>query len=85
MSGYDIHPIAEKLNALSGDYEIGGLQELRKSIKNFSRRPGRHIFSAQTTHDDWAFHHGGRSELQFNIGKDRPGGSMRGCSEFCVR
>jgi hypothetical protein len=32
------------------------------------RKPGSNIFSSQTIHSDWAFHHGGRSELQFNIG-----------------
>ena len=72
----DIHAIAKKLNTHCGDYAIGGLQELRKTIKNLSRRPCKGIFSGQTTRDDWAFHHGGRTELQFNIGKDGSGGSM---------
>ena len=76
MNDCDIHAIAAELNTRSDDYAIGRLQELRKLIKNFSRRPGKHIFSDQTTDDDWAFHHGGRSELQFNIGKDGSGGSM---------
>ncbi|MCH7688163.1 MAG: hypothetical protein IH899_16025 [Planctomycetes bacterium] len=76
MNECDIYAIVAELNGRSDDYAIGGLQELRKTIKNFSRRPGKHIFSDQTTHDDWAFHHGGRSELQFNIGQDGSGGTM---------
>jgi hypothetical protein len=37
-------------------------------LKTLNRRPGNKIFSTQTIFDDWAFHHGGRTELQFNIG-----------------
>ena len=71
-----IHAIAAELNTRSNRFSIGDLQELRKALKGFSRRPGSYIFSDQTTNDDWAFHHGGRSELQFNIGKDGSGGTM---------
>ena len=76
MNDCDVHAIAAELNARSSTYSIGDLQELRKTLKNFSRRPGTHIFSDKTTHDDWAFHHGGRVELQFNIGKDGSCGTM---------
>ena len=76
MNDCDIPAIAAELNARSRDYAIGGLQELRKVIKGLSRRPGKAIFSDKTTYDNWAFHHGGRSELQFNIGKDGTGGAM---------
>ena len=76
MNEYDIHEIARELNSRCDSYEIGRLQEIRKTIKNFLRRPGPHIFSGQTIHDDWAFHHGGRPELQFNIGKDGSDGTM---------
>lgn len=54
---------------------IGALQELRARLKKLKRRPGRDVFSAQTTTDHYAFHHGGRPELQFNIGEiSDPGG-----------
>jgi hypothetical protein len=37
---------------------------------------GRTIFSARSTQDEWAFHSGGRDELQFNVGLDEfPDGS----------
>lgn len=65
-----IEAIANAINAASKDFEIGGLQDLRKELRNFSRRPGSRIFSKQTITPHWAFHHGGRSELQFNIGFD---------------
>lgn len=61
--------IAAELNARSRTHAIGALQEVRAGLKRLSRKPGHDIFSAQTTNDDWAFHHGGRSELQFNIGE----------------
>ena len=76
MHDCDIHEIATELNARSDTYAIGGLQELRKVLKKFKKLPRKHIFSTQTIHDGYAFHHGGRRELQFNIGKDGPGDSI---------
>lgn len=64
----DIHGIADKLNDLAPPHPIGKLQYIRTQLKKLNRRPGDKIFSTQTTSDDWAFHHGGRTELQFNIG-----------------
>jgi hypothetical protein len=64
----DIHSIADKLNDLAPPHPIGKLQDIRTQLKKLKRRPGDKIFSTQTTFDDWAFHHGGRTELQFNIG-----------------
>ncbi len=64
----NIPAIANKLNQLAASHPIGKLQEIRTQLKKLNRRPGDKIFSAHTTFDDWAFHHGGRTELQFNIG-----------------
>ena len=52
-------------------HAIGELQNIRAKLRGLSRRPGSVIFSSQTTHEHWAFHHGGRSELQFNIGLEK--------------
>lgn len=71
-----IPEIAEHLNELAANYDIGRLQEIRKELKGFSRRPGSKIFSAQTIEEHYAFHHGGRSELQYNIGFDGSGGKQ---------
>lgn len=66
--------LANDVNSKSKGFEIGGLQELRKELHGFARRPGSKIFSKQTINPHWAFHHGGRTELQFNIGFDRSDG-----------
>jgi hypothetical protein len=49
---------------------IGELQIIRAGLKGQARRPGTNIFRSQTIEEDWAFHYGGRSELQFNIGRE---------------
>lgn len=69
-----IEQISNAINAESEAFEIGGLQDLRKEIQRFSKRPGSKIFSKQTINPYWAFHYGGRTELQFNIGFDRSDG-----------
>jgi hypothetical protein len=69
VSKPDIHAIAAELNSRSRTHPIGALQEIRADLKGLSRQAGHDIFSGQTINDDWAFHHGGRSELQFNIGE----------------
>ena len=66
----DIPAIAEKLNKLAPAHTIGKLHDIRKQLRQLNRRPGDKIFSAQTTSENWAFHHGGRTELQFNIGRE---------------
>lgn len=69
----DISTICEKLNALSKDYKIGQLQTLRKKVKGLSKPKTLKLFSEQTITDEWAFHSGGRTELQFNIGYESEG------------
>ena len=70
----DIQSLADKLNSKADRYQIGGLQDLRKKLRGLSKRPGNSIFSSKTTFQDFAFHHGGRTELQFNIGFDGSNG-----------
>src|SRR5206468_1487151 len=50
--------------------EIGHLQEIRKELKGKSRVTWHGIFHQKTIRekDGYAFHYGGRTELQFNIG-----------------
>lgn len=67
----NIKTLAQAVNAESKAYSVGGLQTLRATLKSLKRVPGSAIFSSQTTFNDWAFHHGGRSELQFNIGAEK--------------
>ena len=75
----NIHQIAEKLNTLakSEKFEIGRLPELRKKHLGKKRLPDK-IFTSKTifdTTDTYAFHHGGRDEIQFNFGADYPDGN----------
>jgi hypothetical protein len=66
----DIQSIAEKINELSQDYEVGNLQQIRKKNKSLKKLHTNKIFSTITTFDEYAFHDGGRTEIQYNIGFD---------------
>lgn len=69
-----IRELAEAINRASGDFEIGGLQKLRMRLRSHERLAAPAIFDARTVHPSYAFHVGGRTELQFNIGtEDRDG------------
>jgi hypothetical protein len=76
VSQLDVNAIAQRLNERARTHPVGELQTIRAELKGLARRPGTNIFSAQTTHEDWAFHHGGRSELQFNIGTEHAFGRI---------
>ncbi|MFT4117909.1 hypothetical protein [Bradyrhizobium sp.] len=67
---FDVGPIARNLNARAASYAIGELQDIRMRLRGYSRRPSSDIFTSHTIHQHWAFHYGGRTELQFNIGVD---------------
>lgn len=64
-----IKQIANGINSRSKYFKIGKLQELRTRLKKLNRRPGEKIFRNNTIFDNYAFHYGGRKELQYNIGK----------------
>ncbi|PZP83551.1 MAG: hypothetical protein DI582_10775 [Azospirillum brasilense] len=62
-----VHTVAQQINLRAHAYAIGQLQSIRAELKG-KRRSGTDIFTTKTIHPDWASHHGGRTELQFNIG-----------------
>lgn len=64
----DLLKIADSINSKASDYKIGNLQHLRKEILSKSRLPSQFIFDHRSVSEEWAFHYGGRKELQFNIG-----------------
>ncbi|GAG42553.1 unnamed protein product, partial [marine sediment metagenome] len=78
MTDLDVPAIATELNARALSHPIGQLQEIRQNLKELDRLPGKDIFriGSKTVVPDWACHYGGRTELQFNIGKDGSGGAM---------
>ncbi len=70
----NIHDLAEQINLRSSSYNFGELQEIRKQIKGLRKKPTNKIFTSESISDDgWAFHIGGRSEIQFNIGFEDDG------------
>ncbi|HEY8931330.1 MAG TPA: hypothetical protein VIM55_19155 [Mucilaginibacter sp.] len=69
-----IHELAEKLNqlAIKNDHDIAALPALRKRYLSKQLLPHK-IFSKHTIKDSpdiYAFHHGGRDEMQFNVGQE---------------
>jgi hypothetical protein len=66
--------VAQHLNrkAVSGGYKISALPELRKRYLHKIKLPSA-IFTEKTIFngaDQYAFHHGGRDEIQFNVGEE---------------
>ena len=66
----DIQEIAEKINDCSQKYNIGSLQQIRKKNKSLRKLHTLKIFSSSTIFNGYAFHDGGRTEIQYNIGFD---------------
>ena len=65
---FTIQTLAEALHSAAGNFAVGQLQELRAQLHSRSRASPPALFDHRTIHDDYAFHVGGRKELQFNIG-----------------
>ena len=72
----DIALIANALNERARTHPIGELQTIRTKLKRLGRRPSRDIFAPKTIHAGWACHLGGRTELQFNIGREMRSGEL---------
>jgi len=66
----DILKIAKNLNEKSKDYQIGQLQNYRVEINNLSKPYTNNIFSNKSIKykNNYAYHSGGRKEMQVNIG-----------------
>jgi hypothetical protein len=62
-----LRSIVQEIERKAEGREIGRLQETRKELHGLRRLPGHTIFHADSVKDDYAFHYGGRKELQFNI------------------
>lgn len=63
-----IAEIATQLNTRSEGRPIGALQELRRQLHAKDRVPTNQIFHRRSIFGHYAYHFGGRTELQFNIG-----------------
>lgn len=79
MMNQKLRIILSEINRRAKAHPIGDLQQIRKNLKGKERLPARDLFPEQTIFDDaenrdpYAFHYGGRSELQFNIGFEHRG------------
>jgi hypothetical protein len=67
----DIATLCQQINKAAHKYRVGDLQRLRAKLHG-KRARTKHIFHKGTTfakaNGEYAFHDGGRTELQFNIG-----------------
>jgi hypothetical protein len=63
-----IAEIVHEIDRRARAHPIGDLQRTRMRLHHLSRRPARTMFTSQTIMDRYAFHAGGRTELQFNVG-----------------
>lgn len=82
-----IEEIARELNVRAGKRNIGRLADIRKSLPG-RRTTRRELFpdSNVKTEGRYAFHHGGRKELQFNIAFEEFQGEVlfRHCVAFSL-
>ena len=67
----EIRTIAFELNRRCRNYKMDSFQEIRRKIHNLKRTNPNKIFSDQSIKDHYAFHIGGRKELQYNIGFEK--------------
>ena len=63
--------LVEEIDRRSEKRKFGQLQEARKIVRSLARKPSKVPFGG-ANHDLWAFHKGGRDELQFNVGVEEP-------------
>ena len=62
--------IIEKLNEkINNSTILCNFQKVRREIKD-KKRGSNLFFSYNKLHEDYAFHYGGRNEIQFNVGDD---------------
>ena len=69
----NIHQVVHALNERSDQFEFGQLQQIRKDRLGLEKRPCRTPFGTRCTFDRYAYHVGGRCEIQFNVGRDKSG------------
>jgi len=67
----NIQQVSDRLNdrAIEEGFKIAHLPELRKKYLGKKKLPSK-IFTTQTIFPEYAFHHGGRDEMQFNFGEE---------------
>ena len=69
----DLSGLLDELNFLAGDYRFANLQQLRSTIRGRAGNPSGMRWVVRKNSDGYAFHRGGRKELQFNLGIEGQG------------
>ena len=69
----DLRKISKDINSQLNNYEIGKIQQFRVKAKKLSRPKSYNFFPDEPINENWTFHIGGRTELQFNIGNEDEG------------
>lgn len=63
----NIKEITNAIEKKASEFSFGDLQSIRQQLKGL-KRCSETIFKEDTIFTDYAFHYGGRKELQFNVG-----------------
>ena len=66
----NLDDILAELNEHAPNYRFGCLQDIRVKRRPLEKRPSKHPFRPNSKNREYAYHVGGREELQFNIGED---------------
>ena len=69
----DLKKLSADINASLKNYEIGNIQTFRVHAKGLSRPKSYSLFPDDPINENWTFHIGGRTELQFNLGNEKEG------------
>lgn len=75
MNFQSITSVANEINKRIKSHPIGQFQQLRQELHGLQHVPTRKMFSEKSIFEDdgYAFHTGGRTELQFNIAFEKIG------------
>ncbi len=68
MTSKEFRLIIAELNVHARKHPISKLREIRKDLKGLRKWHPKDIFTKRSTKAHYAFHDGGRKELQFNVG-----------------
>lgn len=69
----NLKQISHAINNQFKKYDIGDIQNFRIKAKGLSKPRSWNLFPTEPINDNWTFHIGGRTELQFNLGNEDEG------------
>lgn len=69
----NLKQISQAINNQCKKYDIGDIQKFRVKAKELSKPKSWNLFPTDPINDNWTFHIGGRTELQFNLSNEEEG------------